>query len=91
MGFPLLFDNCPPKKTKPERGKRSTSFYFEGKGKKLKKLEKFLFPAFLRFVRYKYYSTKLLHFISKTNPKKYPAFREKRGHFSQVSIMATGS
>ena len=87
LGFPPFRPKRPNKKS----GKRSTFFYFEEKGKKLKKLEKFLFPAFLRFVRYKYYSRKLLHFISNTNPEKYSAFREKREHFPQVSIMATGS
>ena len=92
LGFPPLCHNCPPKKTK-QRKRKKVDFFFtlKKKAKSWKKLEKYLFPAFLRFVRYKYYSRKLLHFISTTNPRKYPAFREKRGHFSQVSIMATGS
>ena len=43
LGFLPLFDNSPPKIPNKERGKRSTLFYFEEKGKKLKKLEKCLF------------------------------------------------
>ena len=61
------------------------SFDFEERGKKLKKLEKFLFLAFLRLVRYKYYSRKLLQFISKTNPKNIRLFMRKGGLFLRFS------
>ena len=47
LGFPPLFDNCPPKRPNKERGRKSTFFYFEEKGTNLKKLKKFLFSAFL--------------------------------------------
>ena len=68
--------------TKKGAGKKSTFFDFEERGKKLKKLEKFLFPAFLRLVRYKYYSRMLLQFISKTNPKNIRLFMRKKAPFS---------
>ena len=77
MGFPPLFDSCPPKKTKQRKRKKVDFLYFEEKGKKLK----CLFPAFLRFVRYKYYSRKLLHFISQKNLKNIRLFVKKGGTF----------
>ena len=65
-----------PKRPNKEGGKRSTLFYFEEKGN-----EKCLFPVFLRFVRYKYYSRKLLHFISQKNLKNIRLFVRKGGTF----------
>ena len=81
MGFQPLFNNCPPRKDQTKKKEKVDFFCFEEKGKKSKKLEKGLFPAFLRFVRYKFYSRKLLHFISKTNPKNIPLFVRKGGTF----------
>ena len=52
-----VFDSCQSSafrqkyQTKKVVGKKSTFFDFKERGKKLKKLEKFLFPAFLRLVR----------------------------------------
>ena len=54
-------------------------FGFEEKDEKLKKLEKFLFPAFLRLVRYEYCSKRLVHFISTKNPKNIRFFMRKGG------------
>ena len=51
LGFPPLFDNCPPKSRNKERQKKSRLFStLYKKGKKLEKLEKILFSAFLRLV-----------------------------------------
>ena len=83
-----FFDSCQSSafrqiyQTKKGAGKKSTFFDFEERGKKLKKLEKFLFPAFLRLVRYKYYSRKLLQYISNTNPKNTRLFMRKKAPFS---------
>ena len=83
-----FFDSCQSSafrqiyQTKKAAWKKSSFFDFEESGKKLKKLEKFLFPSFLRLVRYKYYSRKLLQFISKTNPKNIRLFMRKKAPFS---------
>ena len=79
LGFPPLFDSCPPKKTKQRKRKKVDFFLLWRKRQKVEKLEKCLFPAFLRFVIYKYYSRKLLHFISQKNFLKISGFSWEKG------------
>ena len=87
LGFLPLFDNCPPKSRNKERQKKKKSTFstLYKKDKKLKKLEKILLSAFLRLVRYEYYSRKLVHFISNTNPKNILLFLRKEGTFLRFS------
>ena len=82
IGIPAFIWQLSGQKDQTKKEEKSRIFFnFEEKGKKSKKLEKCLFPAFLCFVRYKYYSRMLLHFISKTNAKNIPLFVRKEGTF----------
>ena len=73
MGFPPFFDNCPPKSGNKERYEK----------------DDFLRLCILRIKgeqtqgsgRYKYYSRKLVHSISKTNPNNVRLFTRKGGTF----------
>ena len=46
--FAPFFDSCQSRRPNGESGKKSTFFYFDEKGEKLKKLEKFLVLTFSR-------------------------------------------
>ena len=78
LGFLPIFS----KKTKQRKAPEKSRLF---RGKNLKKLETFLFPAFSRLVRYKYYSRKLFHFISKTIPQNIRVFMRKGGTFLRFS------
>ena len=82
LGFPPLFDNCPPKKTKQRKRKKVDFFLLWRKRPKVEKTREMSLSSFLRSVRYKYYSRKLLHFISKTKPKNIRLFVRKGALFS---------
>ena len=72
------------KNTKQRKGPGKSRLFstLKKEAKSWKNSRNFFFQLFLRLVRYKYYSRKLLQYISNTNPKNTRLFMRKKAPFS---------